>query len=122
MSIENISARDLFQKLKNNPQELEIIDVREKHEYDLIHIKGSKLIPVDQLANQLDKINLNKEVVFVCRSGPRGSMAANLFFNLTKRNVKNLNHGIYGFFIADQNDFLQGNFLIKKEGLGKYFK
>jgi len=121
MSVENITAQDLRKKLKNNPDDLEIIDVREKDEYDLIHIKGSKLISMNQLTNRLDEINWDKEVVFICRSGSRSSLMANLASDLTKQDIKNLNYGIYECFKDDKGEFLEGDFLNENQGVGNYF-
>ena len=67
--IVNINARQLRNLLENEPEKVEIIDVREPEEYESVHIKGSKLIPMNELVRRIKEINWNKEVVFVCRSG-----------------------------------------------------
>ena len=40
-----------------------------RKKYESVHIKGSKLIPMNELVRRIKEINWNKEVVFVCRSG-----------------------------------------------------
>lgn len=55
-----------------------IIDVRSEGEYSGGHIKGSKNIPLNKLADKLESIKkLNKSVICVCASGMRSSQATN---------------------------------------------
>lgn len=65
---------DEFKNLYNSSNEiLEIIDVRQPYEYDQVRISWSKLIPLQEITSNLDKIDWNKKVVFVCRSWARSS-------------------------------------------------
>lgn len=53
-----------------------ILDVRTKGEYNGGHIKGSINIPVDQLANHLNKFpNKSQTIITVCASGMRSGAA-----------------------------------------------
>jgi phage shock protein E len=53
-----------------------IVDVRSKGEYDGGHVKGSINIPVDQLANNLNKLkDKNKTIITCCASGMRSASA-----------------------------------------------
>ena len=63
-----ITSVEFREKFLNEKENLEIIDVREEYEFDQVRIKGSKLIPLQNMQAHLDKINWNKEVVFICRS------------------------------------------------------
>ncbi len=47
------------------------LDVRSQDEYIQFHIKGSMLIPLNQLPNRLNELPKDKEVVVVCLSGHR---------------------------------------------------
>lgn len=68
-----------------------IIDVRSEGEFAGGHVVGSKNIPLNKLANQLNAIKkLNKEVVCVCASGMRSSQATNF---LNQNGVKAYNGG-----------------------------
>lgn len=66
-----ISSREFKEKFLSQPEKLELIDVREKSEFDQIRIKGSKLIPMGELERRLGEIDWAKEVIFICRSGGR---------------------------------------------------
>ena len=94
MSIQNINGKELKKMLEENPAELEIIDVREQDEYDLIKIKGSKLIPLSEIGMRISEIDWNKKVVLVCRSGSRSGYIADILA-ANGRNTINLQGGIY---------------------------
>lgn len=58
--------------------DLQIVDVRGPDEYvgELGHIAGSKLLPLDILPAELDELDSDRPVVFVCRSGARSARAS----------------------------------------------
>ncbi len=105
MAIQNINGKELKKMLEENPADLEIIDVREEDEFDLVKIKGSKLIPVSQIGMRLGEIDWNKKVVLVCRSGSRSGYIAQLLAAHGK-DVANLAYGIYELNL-DNCDCLQ---------------
>ncbi len=43
-----------------SPDEFTILDVRQPNEYEAGHIPGSKLIPLPELSERLDEIDLKK--------------------------------------------------------------
>jgi phage shock protein E len=47
------------------------LDVRSQEEWDQYHIKGSTLIPLDQLQSRLNELPRNNDIVMVCLSGHR---------------------------------------------------
>lgn len=94
MAIENINGKQLKKMIDERLEELEIIDVREQDEYDLIKIKGSKLIPLSEIGSRINEIDWTKKVVLVCRSGSRSGYIAQMLTEHGK-NVMNLQSGIY---------------------------
>jgi phage shock protein E len=53
-----------------------VVDVRSKGEFDGGHIKGSINIPVDSIANNLNKLkDKNKTIITCCASGMRSAAA-----------------------------------------------
>ena len=70
-----------------------IIDVRERDEYELGHIKGAKLIPLSELRDRLDEIPKDKEVYLHCRSGQRSYNAVLALQNRGWDKVYNLSGG-----------------------------
>lgn len=55
-----------------------LIDVRQHEEFvgELGHIDGAKLIVLDELPGQIQKLDRSQTIVFVCRSGARSARAA----------------------------------------------
>lgn len=68
----NITASNLKAKLDN--EDILLVDVRNKDEYDHEHIHDSVLIPVSEIS--CDNLpSRTKPIVFYCRSGARSAFA-----------------------------------------------
>jgi len=106
MPVIDIQAKDLREMLKSNREKVEVIDVREDYEYEELHIKGSKLIPMGELFQRLDEIDWTKEVVFICRSGSRSKMMASLL-GAQGKDIKNLRYGIFECQEDGKGEFLE---------------
>ncbi|WP_197460882.1 rhodanese-like domain-containing protein [Ferroacidibacillus organovorans] len=74
--VSQISSATLQERLKSDASSLEIVDVREPSEFKSGHIAKARNIPLGTLDRMLAEIPKDKDVVFVCRSGARSSMAA----------------------------------------------
>ncbi len=72
--IPQLTPRDLKQRLDSG-EDLFLLDVREPHEREICSI-GGELIPKGTVAQNLDKIPRDKEVVVYCRSGGRSQAVA----------------------------------------------
>ena len=59
--------------------EIEVIDVREPHEYEAGRIAGARHLPLAELSAQAQTITQDRPVVFYCRSGARSAMATQAF-------------------------------------------
>ncbi len=59
--------------------EIQLIDVRERHEHDAGRIAGDRHLALAQLRDQAETIDRDKQVVFYCRSGARSAMASEAF-------------------------------------------
>ncbi|MBF25405.1 MAG: NADH oxidase [Flavobacteriales bacterium] len=81
-----------FLNLSNN--ELQIIDIREKYEYDNGHIDALH-IPMAEILQSTDKINNNKKVIIYCQTGRRA--AAVVYMLKKKYNLKNIFNLIGGY-------------------------
>ena len=71
-----LSAVEAQARIKSDGKALFLLDVRQPEEYKQGHIAGSKLIPLGELGNRLKEIPQDKEILCICRSGSRSSMAA----------------------------------------------
>ena len=80
-----------------------LLDVREPHEYSMAKIEGSVLIPLGELANSLDKLDKNTEIVAYCHKGMRSADAVGFLLQQGFANVKNLIGGIESWSIEIDN-------------------
>jgi molybdopterin/thiamine biosynthesis adenylyltransferase/rhodanese-related sulfurtransferase len=72
--VPEIHPRDLAQRL-TAPDDIELIDVREPHEWEIARIPKARLIPLDRLGESLHTINQERDLVFYCRTGARSAAA-----------------------------------------------
>jgi len=56
--------------------DLQVIDVREREEWDEGRMAGARLIPLGELDARLDELDPDQPTVLVCRSGRRSLVAA----------------------------------------------
>lgn len=90
--VDTISVEEL--KNKENPY---ILDVRTVEEYNLSHIDGAINIPLDELRENLEKLDKSKEIIVHCHSGLRSYLACRIL-KQKGYNVKNL---IGGYIMYD---------------------
>jgi len=72
---------------------VQLVDVREQHEWDAGRIAGARHIPVAALSDQAESLDREKPVVFYCLSGSRSSMATQAF-NASGFDAHNMTGGI----------------------------
>ncbi len=68
-----ITARELYD-LQVTGEPIQIIDVREPHEYQISNI-GGELIPLATVSENADKISRDKKVIVHCKMGGRSAKA-----------------------------------------------
>ena len=93
--MQTISVEELKERMDAG-EKLNIIDVREPHEYAEFNI-GAKLIPLGKIQTmQIDEIEdlKDEEVIIHCRSGQRSMMACMFLDTLGFKNTKNLAGGM----------------------------
>ena len=73
-TMDAITATELKQRLDQG-DDIQIIDVREPHEYEIGQIPNSKLIPLGQVLNRMNEIDPSRETVVHCKMGGRSAKA-----------------------------------------------
>ncbi len=85
---------DQFKKIRDNGNNVVVLDVREYHEYDICNIEGSVLIPLGEIADRIDELNEDDEIIVHCHHGGRSMKATQFLKDKGFKNVKNLAGGI----------------------------
>ena len=91
---QKMSARELAGRLTAG-EDVFLLDVRERPEYDLCHLENAVLIPVGMIPNNRKRIPTDKPVVVYCHHGIRSANVAEYLYaqgGLT--NLYNLDGGI----------------------------
>jgi len=66
----------IFKKIiSQNPDSIQLIDVRDKDEYAAGHFKTAVNIPTDELEKQIKTLSDAKPIVFVCNTGAKSGEA-----------------------------------------------
>src|SRR5213075_1463532 len=77
-----------------------VVDVREAYEWRAGHIDGAHHIPLGELANRLDELPRDADIVLYCASGARSSRALDVLRDAGFARAKHLKGGYVGFMRA----------------------
>ncbi|WP_054967232.1 rhodanese-like domain-containing protein [Alicyclobacillus ferrooxydans] len=92
--INKLNSGALEARIKEKPNSIELVDVREPSEYKGGHIAFAKNIPLGQIDRKLDTLPKDKDIVFVCQSGARSMMAARKAKKAGLQAIYNLSGGM----------------------------
>lgn len=87
----------------------QIIDVRTKEETEIKAMENAINIPLDELRQNLDKLDKNKTYAVFCAIGVRGYAAERILVQNGFKNIYNLTGG-FAFFDAAKSDFTGRDF------------
>lgn len=87
-----ISVHDLKQRIQKG-ERVFLLDVREPYEYKVANLSGH-LIPLGQLADRVQELDPEKEIVVYCHHGNRSAFAVQFLKNQGFESVLNLSGGI----------------------------
>ncbi len=71
-----------------------LLDVREPDEWTAGHVEGATLIPLGQLADRVDEVPRDQQVVVMCRSGNRSAEGRDILLQAGFPSVTSLAGGI----------------------------
>ena len=74
--------------------DLELVDVREPHEYEICRIEGARLIPMRQIPEKLEQLDRQALTVVHCHHGPRSAQVVAYLRQQGFERVTNLAGGI----------------------------
>jgi rhodanese-related sulfurtransferase len=72
-----------------------LLDVRTPEEFQESHIPGSKLIPMNEIPDNIEEIkDIKQEILIICRSGARAEAVQGFLIRNNITNTKVLEGGI----------------------------
>jgi rhodanese-related sulfurtransferase len=93
MSDLEISAREVKERLDRGEKML-LVDVREPQEHAICQIEGAVLIPMGTIPANLQKLDVDEDVICICHHGVRSFDVANWLRAQGVQGAKSMSGGI----------------------------
>ena len=94
----NLTVEELAQRLQNQNEPLQLIDVRESQEVAIAAIEGFEVLSLSEFADWSDQItnrfDPHAETIVMCHHGVRSAQMCQWLLNIGFTNVKNVAGGI----------------------------
>jgi adenylyltransferase/sulfurtransferase len=88
-----ISVREVKERLDRG-EKLLLVDVRERHEFELCHIEGAVLIPMGSIPANLPRLDTDEDVICFCHHGIRSLDVAHWLRAQGVKSAKSMAGGI----------------------------
>ena len=95
MSVPQIRVEELKQRLDAG-EDLLLLDVRDEFEYEISNI-GGQLIPLPELSKRVNELDANRDIIALCKMGPRSVKAAEFLHGAGFPHVWSLAGGIHAW-------------------------
>lgn len=90
---ERVTPKWLNERLREHAP-LQLVDVRSSNEYQIVHIDGARLLPLDEIEEHVHLLDREVAVVCYCKTGVRSWAAAEFLLERGFRSVANLEGGV----------------------------
>ncbi len=87
-----LTPSELKSLLENG--KVQVIDVREPHEFEICHIPGARLIPTSEFVQRIGELDSAEQLVLYCHKGIRSRNALELLKSAGFRKIKSLRGGV----------------------------
>jgi len=94
--VPQISVQEVKSKLDNG-EDVFLLDVRTPGEYEVAHIEGSHLFPMDEIPTRLDELRdaiQSRPVITICHHGVRSHNVAAALLEREFNDVSSMSRGI----------------------------
>tara|TARA_B110000467_G_scaffold138890_1_gene137934 strand:- start:403 stop:825 length:423 start_codon:yes stop_codon:yes gene_type:complete len=100
MTLTVVELKELLEADKS----IQLIDVRESFEWDICHIEGAQLMPMNSIPDMMEDIDKNKRTVVYCHHGMRSQRVIDYLVREGFDNLLNLEGGIHAWAIQVDAD------------------
>lgn len=84
------TPRELQRKLQENPDALQVVDVRRDSEWEAGHVGGAAFVTLSQLSRRVNELSRDQPVAVYCKGGYRSPIAASLLQRAGFRQIINV--------------------------------
>ena len=95
--MEEISATEAAQMLRDVPEQTILLDVREAMELETAAVAGALHLPMGEIPGRLEEIDASKTIICMCRSGGRSAQVAEFLLAQGYAKAVNLTGGIHAW-------------------------
>jgi len=92
--MQEMSPQQVYNYSNTNTDKLLLLDVREPWEYDICHIEGSTLIPMQRIPSHVNKLDPQQETIVICHHGIRSKIVSDFLEQAQFKKVINLAGGV----------------------------
>jgi molybdopterin/thiamine biosynthesis adenylyltransferase/rhodanese-related sulfurtransferase len=89
----SLTSREV-KKLMDDGEAVTLVDVREPHEWEIVHFPGAKLIPMNEVVERVSEIPQSGTVVVYCKVGARSAQVLQWLHSVGLTHTKHLAGGI----------------------------
>ncbi|MHB8623225.1 MAG: rhodanese-like domain-containing protein [Sulfuricaulis sp.] len=89
-----LTARELKERLDQEPGKLVLLDVREPWERHICELSGAKAIPMREIPGRAEELSRDAEIVVLCHHGIRSQQVASYLERMGFTKLGNLVGGI----------------------------
>jgi len=93
VKVPEIDVFEVKQKIDGG-EDVFILDVREQWEWQIAHLDGAHLIPMDSVPSRLEELNPSQKIVVYCHIGIRSATVTEYLIKQGYSHVKNMTGGI----------------------------
>lgn len=99
---ENVTPRELKARLDAGERPV-LLDVRERWEFELARIEGTKLVPMSELEHRFSELDPAAETVVICHHGLRSAYVTQALERAGFAKVQNLEGGLDAYSGVDES-------------------
>lgn len=87
----NIGVEEAKRLIDSESDDIILLDVRSKEEYDAGHIEGALSVPISELSNKTEEVNTSEKIVVYSANGSNSTIACDII-------IKNGSERVYNVF------------------------
>ncbi len=91
---DEVSVQEMKKAYDDPKLGVKLLDVREPFEYDIAHIKGVPLMPMNELASRFTELDPNSQLYLICKTGSRTLKAVEFLKERGYKYAKSVKGGI----------------------------
>ncbi len=90
----SIDATEAERRLREDPDQPLLVDVREQHEFDEVRAPGAVLMPMSTFATRAGELPTDRPLMIVCHTGARSSAVTGFLVRSGRTDVVNVAGGM----------------------------